>query len=196
MNVSDWMMIAAVLVAPIAAVQVQKFLERGRESRARKVAVFQALMATRSARVSVEHVRALNMIDIEFYEHHRTLGIPHLSKRDKTVREIWKAYHDHLHTKYDKEQVQAWADKGDGLFTDLLYAISLALGYDFDKVLLKRGAYSPIAHDNEEIFQHLVKGNFLEVISGRKPLLVKPYNEAEDAREPQTAPQERSSNPA
>lgn len=183
MNVADWLMIIAVVIAPIAAVQVQKLLERGREKRYRKIALFQSLMATRSARVSLEHVRALNMIDIEFYEQHKIAFIPWQSKRDKSVREAWKAYHDHLNTQYDEDQFKAWCDKGDELFTDLLHAIACALNYDFDKVLLKRGVYSPIAHGNEELYQQLIKGNFLDIVSGKKPLLVKPFTEGDNAQE-------------
>ncbi len=41
-------------------------------------------MAKRGARVSFEHVRALNMIDIEFTTH-------------KNILEAWKCYLDGLH---------------------------------------------------------------------------------------------------
>lgn len=181
MSTSDWLMILAVLIAPIAAVQAQKFLERGREKRNRKVALFQALMATRNARVSLEHVRALNMIDIEFYEHRNIAGISWKLQPDKNVREVWKAYHDHLNVGYDEDQFKVWSDKGDEFFTNLLHAIALALNYDFDKVLLKRGAYSPVAHATEERFQQLLKAGFLGILSGKQAISVKPFVESDSS---------------
>ena len=66
MALSDWLTIIAILLAPVFAVQVQKWVEHLRERRGKKLGVFQALMATRGARLSPEHVRALNMIDLEF----------------------------------------------------------------------------------------------------------------------------------
>ena len=66
MTISDWLMIIAVLLAPLIAVQVQKWLEHHRENRERKLRVFKTLMATRAATVSPDHVQALNMIDLEF----------------------------------------------------------------------------------------------------------------------------------
>ena len=57
------------LISPVIAVQVQKFIERYTDKKTLKIDIFKQLMATRSqnARLSNEHVRALNMIDIAFY---------------------------------------------------------------------------------------------------------------------------------
>lgn len=65
-TLTDLVMIVAVVVAPIFAVQVQKWLEIFREQRGRKLWVFKTLMATRAENLSSEHVKALNMIDLEF----------------------------------------------------------------------------------------------------------------------------------
>ena len=65
MKLAEVLMIIAVLLAPVVAVQVQKWLELFREDRARKLWIFKTLMATRAATVSPEHVQALNMIDLE-----------------------------------------------------------------------------------------------------------------------------------
>ena len=57
------------LISPVVAVQVQKFIKRYTDRKTLKIDIFKQLMATRSqnARLSNEHVRALNMIDIAFY---------------------------------------------------------------------------------------------------------------------------------
>ena len=64
---NDVAIMLATFLGPIAAVQAQKYLERRREVENRKISVFYALMATRSARISPEHVRALNSISLAFY---------------------------------------------------------------------------------------------------------------------------------
>jgi hypothetical protein len=86
MTLSDGVMVAAVLLAPLVAFQVSIFIEKRRDKRKRKINVFTALMATRAAGLSQKHVEALNLIDIEFY-------------KDKLVTNSWKAYIDHLNDK-------------------------------------------------------------------------------------------------
>ena len=66
MSIADWLMILAVLLSPVIAVQVQKGIEKWREGRNRKLLIFKTLMATRGSRLSPAYVEALNMIDLEF----------------------------------------------------------------------------------------------------------------------------------
>ena len=66
-TLTDWLTIAAILAAPVTAVQVERYLAAIKERRGRKLQVFHTLMATRGARLSPMHVEALNRIDIEFY---------------------------------------------------------------------------------------------------------------------------------
>ena len=66
MKVTDYLIIAATILGPILAVQIQKYLEGWRESSNRKVTIFKALMVTRAARLTSEQVQALNLIDVEF----------------------------------------------------------------------------------------------------------------------------------
>ncbi|MDO3406572.1 hypothetical protein QWI28_19100 [Citrobacter freundii] len=63
------MAIAATVISPLLAIQTQKFIERYSQKKSLKIDIFKHLMATRSqsARLSSEHVRALNMIDLAFY---------------------------------------------------------------------------------------------------------------------------------
>lgn len=65
MEIRDWLNIIALIIAPILALQIQKWLEKYREDRKRKLDIFKTLMSTRANRVSIEHVEALNMIDVE-----------------------------------------------------------------------------------------------------------------------------------
>lgn len=81
MTISDTLLVLATFCGPIAAVQAQKWIERTREQRGRRLWIFQTLMATRAIRAgSNEHVQALNLIDVFFNGK---------SSRDRAVRDAW-----------------------------------------------------------------------------------------------------------
>ena len=160
MNISDGLLILSTLAGPVLAVQAQKWIERSRAREARRQNVFYQLMATRPSRVSVEHVRALNMIDLEFYG----------DEKFKEVREKWRIYHDHLNEQNIPDaRIAAWVEKGGDLFDDLLHSMSVALGYDFDRVQLKRGSYIPRAHGEEETIQRSIRDSLRAILGGTKP---------------------------
>jgi uncharacterized membrane protein YqgA involved in biofilm formation len=58
--------IAAIIIGSIIAVQLQKFIEKRTDSQSRRIQVFKILMATRAARLTNDHIMALNSIDLEF----------------------------------------------------------------------------------------------------------------------------------
>jgi hypothetical protein len=169
LELKDWAVIFATLLGPILAVQAQKAVEAFRERQVRKVRLFEQLMATRAARISPEHVRALNMIDLVFYGK-RTLGISHRSAKEQRIIDAWKEYLDHLNNKAEEGQIALWGAQGDELFTNILFAISQDLGYTFDRVQLKRGAYSPIAHGEIEAEQNELRKATLSLVTGQHAL--------------------------
>lgn len=169
MQTAEWVIAGATLLGPILAIQAQKAIERARERRSRKTWVFQTLMATRAARVSPEHVQALNMIDLVFYGR-RVFGILKRSKAEQTVIDTWHEYLDHLATKSDEKTAELWNAKGEELFINLLFATATAVGFKFDRVQLKKGAYSPVAHGNLEFEHQAIRRMALAVLSGEKPL--------------------------
>lgn len=126
-------------------------------------------MATRAARVSPDHVQALNMIDMEFYGR-KIFGFRFQNSKEKKVVESWRIYHDHLNQQVAQEAIGIWMVRSDELFTDLLYKMSVALGYNFDQVQIKRGIYHPRAHDEQEIAQLAIRDNLVKILSGEKPL--------------------------
>lgn len=169
MGIANITIIAATLLGPILAVQAQKAVERARDRHNRKSWLFHNLMATRAARVSADHVQALNMIDLVFYGR-RILGIHRRSKTETAVLDAWHEYLDHLNTKYEKEDLSLWGAKGDELFVNLLFALAVDVGYRFDRVHLKKGAYSPVAHGELELEQQQVRKLAIEILSGSHPL--------------------------
>ena len=150
--------IVAILVAPWTALWLQKKIERSNEEKQRKLGIFKTLLATRANVVSIDHVQALNMIEVEFY-------------KEKTVRDSWNIYRDHLNSypfNKDKQTQERWEECRSEFLTDLLYVMSKLFGYDFDKVLIKKGAYSPIVHNEEAILRQLLAN----VLAGVVPIKV------------------------
>lgn len=167
----DWIMVIATLLGPILAVQAQKWIEVAREHRARKLRVFTQLMATRAARLSPEHVQAINMIDLVFYGSF-TFGIHRRTRKEQAILDAWKEYHDNLCGGVDltETQQQTHYTQRNELFINMLYAISQDVGFTFDRVQLKRGAYTPIAHEEIEADQNALRKVLLNALSGASPL--------------------------
>ncbi|MEC9267067.1 MAG: DUF6680 family protein [Pseudomonadota bacterium] len=153
--------ILAIFFGPIAAVQVQKWLDSYRESRSRRIEVFKTLMATRAAAISKDHVQALNMIDLEFN-----------SKKYIQVTRAWKTYLDHLSSfpKENQNQQGYWSEKRIDYLAALLEEMGKSLGYQFDQVHIKKGIYAPEAHGKLETEQELMRKGVLELLSGERNL--------------------------
>jgi hypothetical protein len=168
MTISDVFMIIAVLVAPFFAVFVQKKIETWKSQRDTKLWIFKTLMATRGSTLSPNHVQALNMIDLEFSDR---------DKKEKEVKRIWKEYLDNLaplpkDPDAQKAALPAWSEKNTEYLAELLQAMGVCFGYDFDKVHIKRSIYSPEGYAKDEFEQRALRFFALEVLSGRKPLSI------------------------
>lgn len=154
--------IIAILVAPRAAVRIQRDLdaerEQEREKRMRKLWVFYTLMETRGTRLDPSHVRALNRIDLDFQEH-------------PTVRDAWHIYHNHLniHTESEEEN-KRWGEKANELLSELLYKMSQELGYDLTRDHLQRVVYVPTAFGSDYAWQQMVRHHLWEVLEGKRPI--------------------------
>ena len=164
-RLEGWLTILAILLGPIVALGLQRNSERRRDQGARKMTIFKELMATRAAKVNPRHVEALNAIEIEFSSGRGS---------DKKVADAWRLYLDHLndHTvnPEDKDALARWGEKANELLVDLLYEMSQALKFDFDKVSLKKGVYSPRAHGELETDQFLLRKFLLELMEGKRAM--------------------------
>jgi len=173
MDCKDIIMTLAVLTGPIAAIQIQKWLEKHRENKTRKQDIFKTLMTTRITRVSIEHVQALNMIDIEFIE-----------KKYEKVIVAWRNYHDHLSNEDPKSST--WLQRSEDLFIELLFEMGTSVKYKFDRLMIKRTAYSPIAHGNSEYEIQTIRKGIASIFSGSAyfPVYItNPYLEQEESTE-------------
>lgn len=177
MRWADVLMIVAVLSAPIVAVQVQRWVEDYRRKSDRKEWIFKTLMATRAETLSRDHVNALNMIDLEYYE----------DKKGRSVVHKWREYLDHLGSyppeNSTDEDRKRWSERKDGLLVDLLQEMAHRLGYKFDKVLLKKGLYSPRAYSDNELEQMAIRRGLVELLHGQRSLPVMLPNPSVDEDE-------------
>lgn len=169
MENKDWIMLLAIILGPILAVQTQKIIESIIEKRNRKKQIFHTLMATRASRVSHMHVEALNMIDIVFYGK-SIFGKRFPSKGDKAITDAWKKYYDLLSNKNSYASEEIWAQKGNEYFDELLFIMSKNLKYDFDEVVIKRNCYSPEAHGKQELDNLIIRRGIAEVFGNNRPI--------------------------
>ncbi len=165
--------IAALIIGPISAVQVQNLVAYYKERKARKLHIFRVLMATRAEPLAKEHVRVLNLISIDFSDKY---------KKEKPVINAWKLLLDQLESypdsenykdesKYERDYQDA-EKKYKEYFTDLLLEMSKYFGYGFDKIHIKNDWYVPSGHSNEQKDKHLVLNGLVELLTGETPLNV------------------------
>lgn len=158
---SDWVMIFAVIAGPVLAIQIQKYIERIKEEKERQIRVFKDLMATRASTLAYQHVVALNMVGLEFQ-----------GKKYAKVVNAWKTYLDHLGSfpNDDESMAKAWAEKRNDQLSDLLYEMGNSLGFDFDKVHIKKAGYIPKAYGDQENDQNYIRRSLVEVFLGERSI--------------------------
>ena len=162
MNITDILSIIAILAGPIVAVQLTRYLDVKKEVRERKLWVFKTLMATRAYALSPVHVEALNRIDLEF-----KVNI----SGEREVIETWRQYLDLLGNR--QMPFEQWDLRRVDLLVDMLYHMGHALGYKFDKIQIKNGTYSPVAHGRIEAENDAIRQGVLDILQGKRELPIK-----------------------
>jgi hypothetical protein len=176
MEFSSVALIVATGLGPVLAVQAQKFVEHATARAQRKAWVFNTLMATRGARLSGDHVRALNTIETAFYGSHH-FGLRRQTGAEKNVVNRWQTYLVHLNTACPVEAgdaLNAWMAAYDERFQLLLQAIATERKFEFDPMRLKLGTYSPVAHAAIEAQRAALRMATLQLLSGQTALRVMP----------------------
>lgn len=154
----EWITLSAVLLGPILAVLVTRFIDKKREQRANRLAIFKVLMRTRGTRLNPEHVGALNLVEIEFY-------------KEQKVSDALQKYFDHLNGKVDER----WLKVSDHLFTKLLSEMAKSLGYKIEQLQILTGGYAPQGWANNETLQAKIQTRLVDLLEGRCGFPVIPY---------------------
>lgn len=163
----EWWVVLATIAGPVIAVQTQKFIERAGESRRRRRYIFDVMMSNRATRLADEHVKALNMIDLEFRQ-----------KKDALVIAAWRSLFGELtqgigEEETDQNTIAAWRRRCDELYVTLLAAISKRLGFGFIEEDLRRGIYYPKGHGERETAQLAILHGLRLILEGRASLPMK-----------------------
>jgi hypothetical protein len=112
----------------------------------------------------MEHVQALNMIDVLFNGK---------SGKDLAIRRTWLVYLDFLNQRppSGEEPARAHNEKGVDLLVNLLAEIATSLRYDFDKVHLKRGGYYPQGQATESQARLAILDALAKMLTSANPAL-------------------------
>lgn len=162
----DWLAtvnLAAILVGPIAAVVVTRFMDDRSTQKARRYQIFRDLMRTRAAKISPPHVEALNLVEIEFH------SIPR-------VKDAWQRYMENLFaaTPVDSAEQSNFFLKREQLFIKLVQEVSKKVGLrSVDITDAMTNNYYPMGWQNEQQEQEQVRRLLIAVLSGTKPMTVK-----------------------
>jgi len=170
------MTIVAILLAPFIAIFAQRQVELWREIRHRRLWVFKTLMATRGTPMALDHVKALNMIDLEFTR-----------KGDLDVRSSWKEYHDHLcsfpvgESGDQKEKIAVWTGKKEDLQAKVLEEMGRLVGYSFDSVQVKKGSYTPEGYGTVDFENQTIRRLLLEWLAGNREVGINLIPDSDEA---------------
>lgn len=129
LKLGDLAIVLATIIGPIAAVQIQKWVERRGETNRRQVEVFRALMGSRAMPNSPQHVNALNAVPLEFHHVPSVVG-------------PWSDLLMHLNTD-SKVNPEHWQQTHINRFLSLLKAMAAHLKYQFRDAELQDHAYFP-----------------------------------------------------
>lgn len=118
-------------------------------------------MGTRAHRLSVEHVSALNLVQVVFHD-------------APDVIAQFKTYLSHLNKTAPEGEAGArqFMEERSDLLMDLMHAMASDLGYSFDKRDLEKLSYGPQGWYQEEESIRMVRSLLMDVLSNNKPLNV------------------------
>ena len=82
---------------------------------------------------------------------------------------------DHLGSLTQDPEEQArnlpvWTERSGNLLADLLHDMGMAVGYDFDRVQIRRGIYIPMGHANFEMETQLLRRLLIQLLVGERSL--------------------------
>jgi len=177
--------VLATFLGPVAAIGVSLWREASIKKREQRSDVFRTLMATRRLGLSPEHVKALNLVEIDFY-------------RCTAVQMAWRDYKDHLF-KPDVVENEEWRKTKERLLSKLLSEIGKVLRYKIDAMDIYDKGYAPKgwAHREERQLEAIKYLHSLATGTGSIPIFISGANlpKPEDRPKPVEASNGINANP-
>jgi len=166
-NITTWLNFLVILAGPLLAVWFTRVNDDKRADKARKMDIFRTLMRTRKIPVHIDHVGALNLIEVEFIN-------------NKKVITAWKTYlanlSENLPSIEQKAEYDAAIRKRDSLLTKLLSEIAQALKIKVEQLDILEGNYIPQGWLNDDWEQRLARRHLIDVLAGRSSILIRPQS--------------------
>ncbi|HCR85159.1 MAG TPA: hypothetical protein DIV86_00620 [Alphaproteobacteria bacterium] len=161
----DWFNMLAILLGPVIAVIMTRIIDDSRAEQSRRLDIFRTLMRTRKMPIHVDHVGALNLIEVEFIE-------------NKKVITAWKEYLKNLGEDLpaieQKDKYDAALKKRDSLLTKLISEIAKILNIRIEQLDILEGNYIPQGWHDDDLEQRIVRRSLLNILTGRAPILIRP----------------------
>lgn len=167
MKCSDLAIIFATLVGPILAVWAAEWRQARKAHRDRMEWVFRTLMSTRGAKLREDHVSAINHIEFAFPK-----------RKCPAIDDARALYRKHLrqpdYQAEDRAVQQAWANKANDLFANLLFLMAHELKIPFTKSEITEESYRPDAHLFSELEWEEIRKLLLQVLRNERPINFRP----------------------
>ena len=192
MTLTDGLTILAIVIGPIAAVLVTRWVDHRREAHNRRLDIFRTLMRTRRNPVAPEHVGALNMIEFAF-------------DKEPTVMQAWRRLFDHFgtaHPRRDDEVIlpdmsqtdqserlgrfdERLGNERQRLLTRLLHTMATALNFPAEQLEIFEGGYTPQGWTDADAEQMLIRRFFVQMGLGmaKLPIAVFDYTQGQTEAE-------------
>lgn len=161
MKISDFAIIAATFLGPIFAVIITRIIDDWRAQRNKRTEVFSSFMVGRTARLSHDFVRAMNLIDIEF----------------KGVKPVLDAHSDvlaHFHKAMPSNQAEQdsfFVDR-ERLLTKLAIELGAAVNVKIERSDYKDGGYYPIGWGTDETENAQLRRLLISFLSNQSSVTV------------------------
>jgi uncharacterized protein DUF6680 len=158
----EYMTLFALIAGPFLAVGIQLWFTKRQEDRRRKLWVLDTLMQYRGRVLYSDSVRALNNIDLVYYDS-PSVGAKFIALLDLLESQEMTTV-----------PLSPWTTtKVDDRLTELLSEMCKVLGYDLDHTRIKTKAYRPFAHVIEEQSNADIRNALLPLLKGTSPLHIK-----------------------
>jgi hypothetical protein len=149
--------VAATFLGPVLAVLVSQWNDRRRDMRSRRMELFRLLMSTRKTPAAPERVKALNLVEIEFYG----------------VRPVQAAFQEFMrHVNTSSPLPVGWHEENQKRLTKLLTEMARILGYKLQQLDVLDGGYYPQVHLDIESDQLNLRRALLDLCTGKRALWI------------------------
>ena len=165
MSFTEIVTVVAIVGGPALGAWLTRCLDSRREVQKRRFDIFRDLMRTRKIPMHVDHVSALNLVEVEFF------------KSEKIIS-AWKAYLTNLSEPLppveEKERFDSLIKKRDSLLTKLLYEIAISLKVRIEQLSILEGNYIPQGWVDDDWEQRLVRRALVDVLTSKRPIIIRP----------------------